>query len=128
MESITVNVNKSMDKAELVVREKLSEEGFGVLTEIDIAATLKEKIGIERQPLKILGVCNPQLAHQVLEIDPSAAMLLPCNVVLQPGANKDSTIVSAVDPRSLIVHPALRPYTEEAASKLSRALQGVSET
>lgn len=82
MRAIECTVAKPIEQAEVLVREALSEQGFGVLTEIDVAATFKAKLGIDRDPLKILGACNPALAHRALAIDPSAALMLPCNVVL----------------------------------------------
>lgn len=78
------------------VEAALAEQGFGILTEIDVQATLREKLGIEREPYLILGACNPQLAHRALEADPSVGALLPCNVVLR--AEDDRTRVEILNP------------------------------
>lgn len=98
MDAIAVTTSLSMSDAETAIRAALAENGFGVLTEIDVAATLKAKLDIERSPMKILGACNPGFAHRALEIDPSVSLLLPCNVVLSE--LPDGTVrVAAVDPR-----------------------------
>ncbi len=84
MHSIQTTVERTMHQAENEGRTALQEQGFGVLTEIDVAVTFKPEFGIERTPLKTVGVCTPQFAHEALQADPSAALLLPCNVVLEP--------------------------------------------
>ncbi|HVC24851.1 MAG TPA: DUF302 domain-containing protein [Acidimicrobiales bacterium] len=116
MNAIEVTVPLAMAEAEDAVRAALAAEGFGVLTEIDVAATLKAKIGVDRAPLKILGACNPRLAHRALEIDPSASLLLPCNVVLEPVAG--GTRVAMVDPRSLMEGDELEALAGDAAARL----------
>ena len=126
MKAIETTVALPMDEAESAVREALGAQGFGVLTEIDVAATLQAKLGVERAPLKILGACNPNLAHQALEVDPSAALVLPCNVVLEKVAA--GTRVAAVDPRELMPDPAFAALAEDAASKLAAALDSLSPT
>ena len=120
MNGISVTVEGSFEDTEAAVRAALGEEGFGVLTEIDVAATLKAKIGVEREPLKILGACNPNLAHRALETDPSASLLLPCNVVLE--ASDGAIKVTAVDPRDLMSAPEMADLAGEAAARLTRAL------
>lgn len=124
MHAIETTVSLPLDQAEAALRAALAEQGFGVLTEIDVAATLKAKLGIDRSPLKILGACNPTLAHQALELDPTVALVLPCNVVLEPGAD-GGTHISAVDPRELMPDPAFTELACGAAEKLSAALDAV---
>jgi uncharacterized protein (DUF302 family) len=124
MKAIETTVPLPLDEAEAAVREALAEQGFGVLTEIDVAATLKAKLGVDRPPLKILGACNPTFAHQALELDPSVALLLPCNVVVEPGVG-GGTHLSAVDPRELMSDPAFAEVAEAAAARLTAALDAV---
>ncbi|MCU0267667.1 MAG: DUF302 domain-containing protein [Acidimicrobiales bacterium] len=114
-----------MDQAEARVREALAGQGFGVLTEIDLAATLKTRIGVDRAPLKILGACNPNIADAALRIDPGAALLLPCNVVLEPG-EAGATRVSIVDPRALMAGEAMHDLAEDAAARLRAALDAAA--
>lgn len=109
-----------LDDADPAVRAALADEGFGVLTEMDVAATLRAKIGVERPPLRILGACNPHLAHAALQAQPSVSLVLPCNVVLEeaPGGTR----VSVADPRSLFDAPELAEVATDAAARLERAL------
>lgn len=106
------------------VEAALQTEGFGVLTEIDVAATLKAKLGVERLPYLILGACNPTLAHAALEADPSIGALLPCNVVLredEPGI----TAIEVLDPvvaLSIAGEPSIMPIASEARERLGRVV------
>jgi uncharacterized protein (DUF302 family) len=123
MRPIETTTNLSMADAEAAVRETLATQGFGVLTEIDVAATLKAKLGVERPPLKILGACNPSFAHQALELDESVSLLLPCNVVLaDTGAG---TRITAVDPRQLMTDDVFQQLAADAADRLAAALAAV---
>lgn len=125
MKAIETVVGCSPEEAEALVREALSEQGFGVLTEIDVAATLKARLGVERSPLKILGACNPHIAHRALELDPTVSLLLPCNVVVE--AVPGGTRVAAADPRELMPEPRFAELTGEAARRLEAALGTVAE-
>jgi uncharacterized protein (DUF302 family) len=119
MQAIETTVTSDLAAAEQVVRDALANQGFGVLTEIDVAATLRAKLGVERSPLKILGACNPTFAQRALEIDPSIALVLPCNVVLETAAG--GTRVRIVDPRELMDDARFAPLAEEAAERLRAA-------
>lgn len=123
MRTIEKTTRLSMAEAEAAVRKTLVSQGFGVLTEIDVAATLKAKIGVERAPLKILGACNPTFAHRALELDESVSLLLPCNVVLADIG--DGTKISAVDPRELMIGEAFQELASEAADRLAGAIAAV---
>jgi uncharacterized protein (DUF302 family) len=126
MKPITTTVDLGIAATESAVRDALAQQGFGVLTEIDISATLKAKIGVDRPPLKILGACNPHLAHQALTVDPNAALVLPCNVVLE--ATPTGTTVSAADPHDIITNSELSALADEAADKLRAALDTLTAT
>ncbi len=127
MEAFETTVDEPVEDAESAIRRALVEEGFGVLTEIDVAATLQTKLGVRRPSLKILGARNPAIAHRALTLDPSLALFLPCNVVLEEIAN-GHTRVSIADPRAMLIlgDPAMknevRDIGEEAAVALRRAL------
>ena len=110
------------------VEAALKAEGFGVLTEIDVQATLKAKLGVDGPPFVILGACNPQLAHRAIEADPSIGAMLPCNVVLR--ADGDETIVEAMDPLAalgIVDSTGVRVVAEEAKARLERAISCLDE-
>jgi uncharacterized protein (DUF302 family) len=124
MQALTTTIGLPMDQAEPAVRAALAAQGFGVLTEIDIAATLKAKLDVDRAPLKILGACNPGFAHQALQLDTSASLVLPCNVVLEP-SDAGGTVVSVVDPRALMPGEEFAEVAGAAAGLLQAALDGI---
>ncbi|MEU7025073.1 DUF302 domain-containing protein [Streptomyces sp. NPDC046275] len=107
------------------VRAALAEQGFGILTEIDVQATLKTKIGAEMEDYLILGACNPPLAHRALEADRHIGLLLPCNVVVRAAEEPGRTVVEAMDPQLMVSvtdRPELAPVAEEAGARLRAAL------
>ncbi len=117
-------VEMPYDKAIERATEALAKEGFGVLTEIDVAATLKKKLGKEIPPYKILGACNPQFAHRALEAEPQIGALLPCNVVVRVDAG-GKTIVEIMDPRAvlqLVDRPEIAAIAGEVRTRLERVL------
>ncbi|MDA8026159.1 MAG: DUF302 domain-containing protein [Actinomycetota bacterium] len=116
-------VTGTMVSVEAEVRSALAKAGFGVLTEIDMAATLKEKLGVERAPIKVLGACNPKLINQALEIDTSVALYVPCNVVLQ--AIDGGIKVSALDPLSIMSSPEMEELGLQARGLLISAIDSV---
>ena len=126
MRAFETSVQLSLTDAEAAVRAALADQGFGVLTEIDVAATLQAKLGVERPPLKILGACNPSLAHRALELDPSVGLVLPCNVVVEE--REGQTRVAAVDPHQLMDDPRFAALADEAAAKLQAAIDAVAST
>lgn len=125
---MSIETGLSMEEAEARVRTALADEGFGVLTEIDVAATLKAKLDIDRPQYKILGACNPSLAHRALTVDESIGLLLPCNVTLSESA--DGTRVSIVDPVRMLGiagdDDSMRELSSEARERLERALHALS--
>ena len=118
----TLSTTTDRDVAEATerVRDELKAEGFGVLCEIDVRATLQEKLGVEREPYVILGACNPPLAHQALEAEPDVGTLLPCNVVVYRRENE--THIAAIDPErmlSIVDNPELAPTAAEVRRRLA---------
>jgi uncharacterized protein (DUF302 family) len=124
MNAIETVVDLAPAEAEAAVRTALTEQGFGVLTEIDVAAVFRAKLSVERPFLKILGACNPGFAQRALALDPSVSLLLPCNVVVE--AVGDRTKVSAVDPLELMGDAAFAELGTEVGSRLRAAVDAVS--
>lgn len=115
-------------EAEIHIRQALEAEGFGVLTEIDMAGTLKDKLGVERAPYKILGACNPSLAARALEAEEEIGLLLPCNVVVYGAGER--TVVAAMEPQAMVKltsNPDLEAVANEARERLDRALSALPE-
>ena len=126
--TLTTRVNAPYDAAVQQVRDGLAEAGFGVLTEIDLKATLKKKIDVDVAPKIILGACRPQLAHQALQADPRVAALLPCNVVVSEISATES-LVEIMDPgimEEFTGTPELAPVAADARTRLSDMLQALS--
>ncbi len=118
--AMTVTLELPFTEAVEKVRAALQAQGFGVLTEINVTATLQAKLGEQMEDYLILGACNPPLAHQALEIDRSLGLLLPCNVVLRGTA--DGTLVEIADPQMMVSisdNPALEPVARQARERLS---------
>lgn len=129
--SYTLSATTSLSFNDAVgrVREELAAEGFGVLCEIDVQATLEKKLGLEREPYMILGACNPPLAHAALEEEPELGTLLPCNVVVyqQQGA----THIAAVDAEqmlSIVGNDVLTPTATEVRRRLSAVVDRAAKT
>lgn len=121
-----IRLHAGFDDTVTRVREALKGQGFGVLTEIDVQATLKEKLGEDMEPYLILGACNPPLAHRALGVDRRIGLLLPCNVVVR--ADDDTTIVETLDPQILVGltgRSELAPVADEAAARLTAALESL---
>jgi uncharacterized protein (DUF302 family) len=109
--------------AEARLREALAAEGFGILTEIDVAETLRAKLGVERSPYRILGACNPELAALALDAELDVGLLLPCNVIVYDDGG--GTVVAALDPATMVditANPELEPIARDARARLERAL------
>ena len=116
----------SFEQASQRIREALKAQGFGVLTEIDVQATLKEKLDAETEPYIILGACNPPLAHRAISAEPSIGLLLPCNVVIRQESGK--VLVEAMDPEAamgLVDNPEIKGVATEARQKLLAALDNL---
>ena len=127
--SMTITLNLPYDEAVPAVKAALKEQGFGVLTEIDARATLKEKLDHDMEPYIILGACNPQLAHRALDVDRQIGLLLPCNVVVRADrADDTSVIVEAMNPQILVEvtgEPALRDVADEVTRKMQAAIDSL---
>lgn len=122
----SVQSPKGFESTVQAVTEALRQEGFGVLTTIDVQATLKAKLGVEQRPYVILGACNPHFAHQALQVDPDIGALLPCNVVVRE--EPDATVhVVFMDPQAVLGMVA-RPEIENLGREVRSRLQRVAES
>ncbi|GBD18311.1 hypothetical protein HRbin27_00806 [bacterium HR27] len=124
-----IDLDRPFEEVLTAVQNALKEQGFGVLTTIDVKATLKEKLGLDMERYVILGACNPPLAHRALETEREVGLLLPCNVVVREVNGK--TRVEIADPKAMlgiVGNPALDELANEARSRLERALQTLASS
>ncbi|MBT8336489.1 MAG: DUF302 domain-containing protein [Gemmatimonadetes bacterium] len=118
----------ALDEAEARVRAALADEGFGVLTEIDVSATLQAKLGVDFRPYRILGACAPPLAHQALSEEIDIGLLLPCNLVVYQGDTPDQTVVAALDPEiqlGVTGRDDIAPLAREVRARMERVLEAL---
>jgi uncharacterized protein (DUF302 family) len=131
---LSTKLNTTFDDAVERTTRALAEQGFGVLTMIDVQATLKQKLGTNMEDYLILGACNPTLAHRALDVDRQMGQLLPCNVVVRadPGSQGDAVLVEAMDPQIMVKvanQPGpLQEIADEAATKLQAAISALGQT
>ncbi len=121
-------LNVSVDEADPRVRDELKKEGFGVLTEIDVKSTLKQKLDVDFKPYRILGTCNPPLAHRALTEELDIGLLLPCNVVVYEGEDPGTTVVAILDPilqLGVAGRDDMRPLAEEVRARMERVLSAL---
>jgi uncharacterized protein (DUF302 family) len=120
----STTVDEPLDRAAEKVTALLAEEGFGILTEIDVAATLKKKLDVDFRPYRILGACNPHFAHEALRVEDKIGTMLPCNVIVQE-VEGGRTEVAAVDPvasMQAVERPELESVAKEVRSRLERVI------
>ena len=128
--TFTTHLDQPLNAVRDLVEVALKMEGFGILSEINVAETLRKKLGVETTPYLILGACNPSLAHRALQIDPSIGALLPCNVVLRQGATVDSTVIEIIEPRTFLAitdRTGLAEVADEASQRLHRVGAALAE-
>ena len=127
---LSTKLKSTFEEAVERTTRALADQGFGVLTKIDVKATLKQKLGADMEDYLILGACNPTLAHRALDVDRQIGQLLPCNVVVRadPGSQDGTVLVEAMDPQIMVKvadQPALQPIADEAAAKLRAAIEAL---
>ncbi|MGA8250690.1 MAG: DUF302 domain-containing protein [Mycobacterium sp.] len=130
---LSTKLNTTFEDAVERTTRALADQGFGVLTRIDVKSTLKQKLGATMEDYLILGACNPTLAHRALDVDRQIGQLLPCNVVVRadPDSEGDAVLVEAMDPQLMIRvvdQPALQAVADEAAAKLTAAISALGQT
>lgn len=113
-------VDKPLKEAREAITQSLSNFGFGILTEINVTETLKNKLDADIEPLLILGACNPKLAYEALQADPSFSLFMPCNVVLEK--DESGTKISIIDPKDIISDASLQMLAQNASDLLNQAL------
>jgi uncharacterized protein (DUF302 family) len=128
-----IGTTVSLEYARAVERtkEELAKEGFGVLSEIDVAATLKKKLDVDFRPYVILGACNPPLAYRALTAERDIGLLLPCNVVVYADDTPGRSVVAVMDPveaLALTGNEAIRPLAEDVKVRLTRVLEALEQT
>lgn len=126
---VGTTVRLPYDQAVQRTRDALAAEGFGVLTEIDIAATLKKKLDVDFRPYVILGACNPPLAYRALSAERDIGLLLPCNVIVYEGDEPGTSVVAAMDPvpaLELTGNEQVRPIAEDVKARMHRVLEAVA--
>ena len=127
--ALSIALHTSFTEAVSLTRDALAQQGFGILTEIDMKATLKAKLGEDMEDYLILGACNPPLAHRAVNADRQIGLLLPCNVVVRADRTDDnSVIVEAMNPEILVEvtgEPALRDIADEVTKKMQAALDSL---
>ena len=127
--SISTTLRLAHEEALERVQVALKEEGFGVLTRIDIKETMKQKLDVDYGEYVILGACNPPMAHRALQAETEVGLLLPCNVIVYEG-DQGETVVSAVNPMEamqMVDNPGLRQVAEEVTGKLERVIQSLGQ-
>ncbi len=124
-----VRMTTDFDSAYTRTVEALKAEGFGVLTEIDVRETMKKKLGVDFPPYKILGACNPPLAHRALTAVPEVGLLLPCNVTVRQleGGGVEVALVDPLSMLGIVSAPELQPVADEAAARLKRVRQALEQ-
>ena len=123
MRAIETTTRLAPAAAEAAIRAALAEEGFGILTEIDVAAVFKAKLGVDRPFLKILGACNPTFAQRALQLDANVSLRLPCNITVE--AVQDGTRVAAIDPLELMADPVFADLVNEVSTRLGSAIDSL---
>lgn len=125
---LSTSIPMNYEQAVLRTKEALSAEGFGVLTEIDVAATMRKKLDVEFRPYVILGACNPPLAYKALTAERDIGLLLPCNVIVYAGDEPGRSVVAVMDPEEalqLAGNEAIRPLASEVKARLTRVLESL---